>query len=129
MPYRRAVLAISGCTLAIAALNAAEPLVLKFIFDGLERQVQGGALLEGVLMLAGLAVVRELVGAFSNWLTWHTRMGLHYSLLEATVGRITELGPHAELMALDGYYASLVKRQTHGLIANDTIQGKLDGRG
>jgi ATP-binding cassette subfamily B protein len=39
-------------------------------------------------------------------------------------GRIAESGRHQELMELDGYYASLVKRQTHGLIENDTVQGK-----
>ncbi len=88
VPYRRSVVAISACTLIVAALNAGEPLVLKYIFDGVGPQREKGVLLTGVLMLAGLAVVRELVGALSNWLTWHTRMGLHYSLLEATVGRL-----------------------------------------
>jgi ATP-binding cassette subfamily B protein len=34
-------------------------------------------------------------------------------------GRIAEAGKHHELMQRDGYYASLVKRQTCGLIAND----------
>jgi ATP-binding cassette subfamily B protein len=28
------------------------------------------------------------MGAVSNWLTWHTRLGIHYVLLEQTVGRL-----------------------------------------
>jgi ATP-binding cassette subfamily B protein len=34
-------------------------------------------------------------------------------------GRVVESGPHAELMQANGYYASLVQRQRHGVIAND----------
>ena len=33
--------------------------------------------------------------------------------------RIGEMGRHQELMTNDGYYASLVKRQTRGLIRNE----------
>ena len=33
-------------------------------------------------------------------------------------GRIVESGRHVELMKLDGYYASLVKQQTKGLLQN-----------
>jgi ATP-binding cassette subfamily B protein len=35
-------------------------------------------------------------------------------------GRIIESGRHTDLMRQNGYYASLVKRQHRGLIANDT---------
>ena len=34
-------------------------------------------------------------------------------------GQIIESGTHAELVQLNGYYASLVRRQSRGLIAND----------
>ncbi|HYP16416.1 MAG TPA: ATP-binding cassette domain-containing protein, partial [Opitutus sp.] len=34
-------------------------------------------------------------------------------------GRIAESGRHAELMRLGGYYATLVHRQTHGLLQNE----------
>ena len=38
-------------------------------------------------------------------------------LLVLDGGRIVEAGTHAELLALDGYYAALWKRQTGGFLA------------
>lgn len=34
-------------------------------------------------------------------------------------GRVAEMGRHEHLMSLNGYYASLVKRQTRGLLQNE----------
>src|SRR4051812_1998252 len=90
-PYKRAVLGILGFTLLLAGINAAEPLVLKYIFDGIGNLGGTGVLITGVAWLAGLGLVREVATAFSNWLTWHTRLGLHYGLLEATVSRLHRL--------------------------------------
>jgi ATP-binding cassette subfamily B protein len=41
-------------------------------------------------------------------------------------GRIVESGSHTELLQQNGYYASLVKRQSLGLIANDTFTPPLN---
>ncbi len=87
-PHRRAVLAITAFTLLVAALNALEPLVLKLVFDGLEHTRELHGLGVGVVMLVGLALARESIGAWANWLTWHTRLGIHFGLLESTVGRL-----------------------------------------
>jgi ATP-binding cassette subfamily B protein len=37
-------------------------------------------------------------------------------------GRIVESGPHLELLRANGYYASLVRRQQHGMIPNDLTE-------
>ncbi len=87
-PYRKAVLAILVITLFIAALSAAEPLILKYIFDQLGPNFAARPLVIGILWLLGLGLLREIGTGVTNWLTWHTRLGLHYALLEATLGRL-----------------------------------------
>jgi ATP-binding cassette subfamily B protein len=87
-PYRRAILGILVLTLLLAALNAFEPLVLKLIFDSLGEQELPHTLWKGIAMLMALGIFREAATAASNWMTWHTRLGLHYGLLESTVERL-----------------------------------------
>jgi ATP-binding cassette, subfamily B, bacterial len=91
-PYKRAVLGILFITLLVAAANAVEPIVLKFLFDNLASdQRNSEVLLRSVLMLVGLGIFRELANGVSNWMTWHTRLGIHYALLETTVERLHKL--------------------------------------
>ncbi len=87
-PHRGAVLLISVATLFVAALGAAEPLVLKYVFDGLAGWREVEPLLAPVLLLVALGVLREAASGVSNWLTWRTRLGIHYTLLENTVERL-----------------------------------------
>jgi ATP-binding cassette subfamily B protein len=87
-PYRRAVLTIFLLTLVLAALNAAEPLILKYIFDDLVSKRQLPVLATGIALLIALSIFREIANAYSNWQTWHTRLGIHYTLLESTVERL-----------------------------------------
>src|SRR6185437_9540504 len=87
-PQRNAVVIIVGLTLCVAGVNAVEPLILKFVFDELADMRRFHELLQGVLLLAGLAVLRECLEAVANWLTWRTRLGLQYALLEAVIGKL-----------------------------------------
>lgn len=75
-------------TVALAVVNAAEPLVLKYVFDEVTEDENLRAVLHGVAALLGLALLREAGTALSNWQTWRTRLGIHYALLEATIGRL-----------------------------------------
>lgn len=90
-PYRKAVLGILGITLLLAAANAIEPLVLKSIFDNLASGKLARSLAAGIGVLIGLGLFRELATAITNWMTWHTRLGLHYGLLESTVERLHKM--------------------------------------
>lgn len=88
-PYKRAVVGIFLITLLVAAANAVEPIVLKFLFDNLaDSQRSARVLFRFVMILVALGVFRELASGLSNWMTWHTRLGIHYALLETTVERL-----------------------------------------
>jgi ATP-binding cassette, subfamily B, bacterial len=81
---------IIAASLLMAAANAVEPLILKRLIDGLSAG-NSGALVYALGLLLALVVGREVIQALSNWLTWRTRLRLHYRLLEATVGRLHAL--------------------------------------
>jgi ATP-binding cassette subfamily B protein len=90
-PYRKSVFGLLFFTLFLAGINAAEPLILKRIFDNIGPKQSTVSLFWGIGWLAALAILREFASGFSNWLTWNTRLGLHYTLLEATVERLHRL--------------------------------------
>jgi ATP-binding cassette, subfamily B, bacterial len=90
-PFRAPIAGILLLAMGLAALNAAEPLALKHIFDGLAAGEGPRPLVTGVLALVVLGLVREAFTAVSNWLTWRTRIGIQYGLTEATVGRLHRL--------------------------------------
>src|SRR5436190_8367019 len=94
-PFRKAVFVIFLFTLGLAGVNAAEPLVLKYLFDNLTTHPEATILISAVIGLLILGVFRELASGFSNWLTWHTRLNVHYEAPRKT-GRGS--APHASLL-------------------------------
>jgi ATP-binding cassette subfamily B protein len=89
--HKRAALRILSLTLVIAAVNAVEPLILKYVFDDLGRGGTWRVLVRALVALAVLGLVRESLAALANWLTWRTRLQVHQRLLEATVERLHRL--------------------------------------
>jgi ATP-binding cassette subfamily B protein len=90
-PARGAIAVILVVALGIAAANAAEPLALRSLFDGLASGHGRDAVVRGLLALVVLGLGREALQAVSNWLTWRTRIGIQYRLTEATVARLHRL--------------------------------------
>ena len=90
-PYRRTIAFILLLVLTSASLNALEPLVLKSIFDHLGSADATKPVLVGVGLLVLMGLAREALGAASNWLTWRTRIQVHFALNEATVTRLHRL--------------------------------------
>lgn len=113
---RRAVAIILLLTLLLAGLNAFEPLILKYIFDGLGEEDPMPFVLWGVVMLLALGLFKEVSCTFSNWLTWRTRLRIHYYLLDITVERIHRL-PH-DIHRREGVGAIMTRldRSIQGLI-------------
>ncbi|ELR69046.1 ABC transporter [Fulvivirga imtechensis AK7] len=90
-PKKRTVALIVVLTILVAVAGVVEPLIMKFVFDGLTEDFQTAQLVQGVFFLLGLSLVREGIAATSNWLTWRTRIRIHYNLLSITVGRLHRL--------------------------------------
>ncbi|MFP3939408.1 MAG: ABC transporter ATP-binding protein [Thermoanaerobaculia bacterium] len=86
-PYRGWLALVSFLTLSIGSLNAVEPLLLKQVFDALEGAMLRTAL-TWVVVLLGIALVREAVSGVASWLTWRTRLRIHHDLLDSTVSRL-----------------------------------------
>jgi len=90
-PFRRSVAGILSLVLVAGVLNALEPLVLNSIFDALGAGQAWRSVVLGVALLMGAGLLREGVNAVSNWLTWRTRIHVHFSLMEEVVGRLHKL--------------------------------------
>ncbi len=88
-PLRLAIALILSLCLLVAALNAAEPLVMRSLFDGISRGRD--VVVRSVIALVVLAALREGLGAFASWLTWRSRLRLQHGLLDASVGRLHDL--------------------------------------
>jgi ATP-binding cassette subfamily B protein len=86
-PHRAVGVCLLAVVLATALLGAGEPLVMRYVIDGLVVR-SARAVTIGVASLAGIALLREGGRALSRWLATRTRLRLHQTLTAAAVGRL-----------------------------------------
>ncbi len=88
---RGPIVATAILSVAVAAITAVEPLVLRGLVDGLWQHAGARALIRGAAALAILLLGRELLGALGSFTGWKARLGVQHTLLDATVGRLHTL--------------------------------------
>src|SRR4051794_15703078 len=113
-PRWRAIGVIVALMLALAGINAIEPLLLKLIFDGFETPTELRPLLIGVAGFAAILVTRELIESSANWLTWRTRITFQYALLEATIGKLYSMPLHVQRNEGVGAFMTRLERSIQG---------------
>jgi ATP-binding cassette, subfamily B, bacterial len=88
--HRRQVAGILCLALILAVLGAADPLVMKFLFDGFGRRDAHTL----PLALGGLLALELSRGALGRWLavlTWKVRIAVDFNMRERLVGKLQAL--------------------------------------
>lgn len=68
-----------------------EPLLIKYLFDGLASDPSMRIVLIGVGAMLGLALFQELRGGILNWYIWKVRIELQLRLQSLLVERLNTL--------------------------------------
>jgi ATP-binding cassette, subfamily B, bacterial len=90
-PYRAPLAGVIGLALVLSSLSAIDPLIMKYLFDGLERHIGVTAL--GVIMagLVALELARAGLQAWLGILSWDVRLGVEYTVREQVVSKLNSL--------------------------------------
>src|SRR5689334_13826605 len=90
-PLRGGLALVVALSLAAACITAAEPLVMKLIFDRLGSQPTMMVLLGPIGLLLALLVGRELLNAILEARIWKVRLGINEEMTRETVDRLQTL--------------------------------------
>jgi ATP-binding cassette subfamily B protein len=103
-------------TLVTAAVNAAEPLALKYVFDGLLKPGARRVLVIGLAVLIAFAALREVARFVSDWLTWKARLNIHHALLDRMVGKLHRMPLRIQRSEGVGAITTRLDRSIQGFI-------------
>jgi ATP-binding cassette subfamily B protein len=87
-PYWRAIALVVALALAVSFLGAADPLVMKYLFDAL-GQNQRVAVPIALGLLIGIEALRALLGGWLAVRTWDVRLAVDFTLRERLVEKLT----------------------------------------
>jgi ATP-binding cassette subfamily B protein len=90
-PYRRSLSGVITLALILAALSAVDPLVMKYLFDELERRTPLYTLAYIMTGLVALELTRSWLQAWLGILSWDVRLGVEYTLREQLVSKLNSL--------------------------------------
>lgn len=90
-PHRRTLLGVILMGGAAACLSAIEPLVMKLLFDAFLSSRQFDKPLWPFLALIAMLVAAELLHTKRDRTVWRIRLGIDFSLMQATVERLHTL--------------------------------------
>ena len=90
-PYRSTLAGVISLALLLAALSAIDPLLMKYLFDALERRSSLSSL--GMIMagLVTLELARAGLQAWLGVLSWDVRLGVDYTMRENVMSKLNSL--------------------------------------
>src|SRR4051812_45559880 len=91
-PHWRAIVGVVALALVAALLGAADPLVMKFLFDSLEGH-ERAAVPMALGLLLGVEVGRAALAGWLSVRTWDVRLAVDLSLRERLVSKLTAVSP------------------------------------
>lgn len=114
---RAEVGAVMAFTVSVGAIGAAEPMILRHVVDGLGPGQPTRQLAVGVGGLLVIAVLRELVGAVTSWMSWRARLRMHHGLLRTATERLHDLSIAYHRKEPVGSLVTKLDRGIQGVVA------------
>src|SRR4051812_19958111 len=90
-PHRRALIGVLVLALVMSTLSAADPLVMKYLFDALAggRNLPRFGLIMGALL--GLEIGRAWLTAWLGVMSWDLRLAVEYGVRETVTAKLNSL--------------------------------------
>lgn len=90
-PYRGPLSGVIALALVLSSLSAIDPLIMKYLFDELERRSGVTALGFIIVGLVALELARAGLQAWLGILSWDVRLGVEYTVRERVVSKLNSL--------------------------------------